>query len=75
MLWFIVCWIKKDLGVHTELLSDGIVELMRKEWSPTRRRPTIPGKTIASFCMGSHETYDFLDENPAVEFKRIDIYQ
>jgi len=63
---------KKDLGVHTELLSDGIVNLMKKGVVTNRKKTHNPGKTIASFCMGSREAYDFLDENPAVEFKRID---
>ena len=63
---------KRNLGVHTELLSDGIVKLMRKGVVNNNRKSHNPGKTIASFCMGSRETYDFLDENPAIEFKRID---
>jgi len=63
---------KKDLGVHTELLSDGIVELMKEGVVNNSKKSHNPGKTIASFCMGSRETYDFLDENPAIEFKRID---
>ncbi|MCX6673644.1 MAG: GNAT family N-acetyltransferase [Methanothrix sp.] len=63
---------KKDLGVHTELLSDGIVNLMKKGVVTNKKKTHNPGKTITSFCMGSRETYDFLDENPAVEFKRID---
>ena len=63
---------KKDLGVHTELLSDGIVDLMKKGVVTNKKKTHNPGKTVASFCMGSRETYDFLDENPAVEFKRID---
>jgi len=63
---------KKDLGVHTELLSDGIVELMKNGVVNNQRKIHNPGKTIASFCMGSRDTYDFLDENPAIEFKRID---
>ncbi|MFZ1314989.1 GNAT family N-acetyltransferase [Methanothrix sp.] len=63
---------KEDLGVHTELLSDGIIELMKKGVITNQRKIHNPGKTSASFCMGSRDTYDFLDENPAVEFKRID---
>jgi acyl-CoA hydrolase/RimJ/RimL family protein N-acetyltransferase len=63
---------KKHLGVHTELLSDGIVDLMRKGVVDNSRKSHNPGKIVASFCMGSRETYDFLDENPTVEFKRID---
>jgi len=63
---------KKDLGVHTELLSDGIVELIKKGVVTNQKKIHNPGKTIASFCMGSRDTYDFLDENPSIEFKRID---
>jgi len=63
---------KKDLGVHTELLSDGVVNLMKEGIVTNRKKVHNPGKTIASFCMGSRETYEFLDDNPAVEFKRID---
>lgn len=63
---------KKDLGVHTELLSDGIVDLMKKGVVTNKKKTHNPGKTVASFCMGSVDTYDFLDENPSVEFKRID---
>lgn len=63
---------KKNLGVHTELLSDGIVKLIEKGVINNTRKSHNPGKTIASFCMGSRETYDFLDENPSIEFKRID---
>ena len=63
---------KKDLGVHTELLSDGLVNLMKNGVVTNRNKAHNPGKTVASFCMGSRETYEFLDDNPAVEFKRID---
>jgi acyl-CoA hydrolase/ribosomal protein S18 acetylase RimI-like enzyme len=63
---------KKHLGVHTELLSDGLVELMKKDVVDNTVKGNNPGKTVAAFCMGSRETYEFLDENPAVDFKRID---
>lgn len=63
---------KKHLGVHTELLSDGLVELMKKDVVDNTLKGNNPGKTVAAFCMGSRETYEFLDENPAVDFKRID---
>lgn len=63
---------KKNLGVHTELLSDGVVDLMKQGVVDNSKKIHNPGKAIASFCMGSHETYEFLDENPSVEFKRID---
>lgn len=63
---------KKDLGVHTELFSDGIADLMRKGAVDNSRKSIHPGRTIATFCMGRRDTYEFLDENPAVEFRTID---
>jgi len=63
---------KKDLGVHTELLSHGIISLMENGVVTNNRKIHNPGKTVASFCMADRESYDFLDENPTVEFKRID---
>lgn len=63
---------KKHLGVHTELFSDGIADLMRNGAVDNSRKSIHPGRTIATFCMGRRETYEFLDENPAVEFRAID---
>lgn len=63
---------KKHLGVHTELLGDGLVDLMKKGVIDNTLKGNNPGKTVAAFCMGSRETYEFLDENPMVDFKRID---
>ncbi len=63
---------KKHLGVHTELLSDGIVELMKNKVIDNSRKKINVGKTIASFCMGKKETYDYIYDNPEIEFKRID---
>lgn len=63
---------KKHLGVHTELLSDGIVDLMKKGVVDNTKKSIDTGKTVASYCMGKKETYEFLDENPTIEFKTID---
>ena len=64
--------IRKILGVHTELLTDGIVKLM-KEGVITNEEKTIHrGKTVASFCMGTKETYDYLNDNPEFEFHPIE---
>ncbi len=63
---------KKNLGVHTELLTDGVVKLI-KEGIVTNSEKTIHrGKTVASFCMGSRETYRFIDNNPEFEFHPIE---
>jgi acyl-CoA hydrolase/GNAT superfamily N-acetyltransferase len=63
---------KKNLGVHTELLSDGIVELMRKEVIDNSLKSIDRGKTVTSFCMGSADTYEFVSDNPSIEFRPID---
>jgi acyl-CoA hydrolase/GNAT superfamily N-acetyltransferase len=58
---------KKDLGVHTEMFSDWLLELVRSGAVTNRRKTLHRGKVIASFCMGSRELYDFIDNNPMVE--------
>ena len=63
---------KRHLGVHTELISDGIVELMKRGVIDNSRKSINRGKTIATFCMGHRQTYDYIDDNPLVEFKTID---
>jgi acyl-CoA hydrolase/GNAT superfamily N-acetyltransferase len=63
---------KKHLGVHTELLTNGIIELISKGVIDNSRKSINKGKTVAAFCMGSKETYDYINDNPAIEFRRID---
>jgi acyl-CoA hydrolase/GNAT superfamily N-acetyltransferase len=60
---------KKNLGIHTELLTDGLVDLMRRGVADNTRKTVNPGKTVAAFCMGSHDTYRFLHDNPSVDFR------
>jgi acyl-CoA hydrolase/RimJ/RimL family protein N-acetyltransferase len=62
---------REHLGVHTELLTDGIVELMRSRVIDNSRKELNPGKTVAAFCMGKQDTYDFLHDNPAIEFRPV----
>lgn len=63
---------KSRLGVHTELLTQGIVDLMKQGVIDNTRKSRDPGKTVASFCMAEAETYEYLRDNPAFEFKPID---
>jgi RimJ/RimL family protein N-acetyltransferase/acyl CoA:acetate/3-ketoacid CoA transferase beta subunit len=63
---------KKHLGVHSELLTDGIVALMKDGVIDNNRKTINRGKTIASFCMGRKKTYDYIHDNPAIEFRTID---
>jgi acyl-CoA hydrolase/RimJ/RimL family protein N-acetyltransferase len=63
---------KKHLGVHTELLSDGIVNLMKKGVIDNTKKNINRGKTVATFCMGRKETYEYIHDNPVIEFRTID---
>jgi len=62
---------KKNLGVHTELLSDGIVELMKKGVIDNTKKTIDRGKTVATFCMGTKKTYQYIHDNPCVEFRQV----
>lgn len=63
---------KKHLGVHTELLSDGIGKLMRAGVVDNSRKGIDRGKTVAAFCMGRKGTYEYLHDNPGIEFRSVD---
>jgi acyl-CoA hydrolase/RimJ/RimL family protein N-acetyltransferase len=63
---------KKHLGVHTELVSDGIIELMKMGVVDNSRKTIDKGKTVTAFCMGKKETYDFINNNPSIEFRPVD---
>lgn len=63
---------KRHLGIHTELLSDGIVDLMKKGVVDNTQKSIDRGKTVATFCMGKKETYEYLHHNPAIELRTID---
>ncbi|WP_295800743.1 bifunctional acetyl-CoA hydrolase/transferase family protein/GNAT family N-acetyltransferase [uncultured Microbulbifer sp.] len=58
----------KDLGVHSEMISDGIARLMKDGVINNRKKTFHKGKTITTFCMGTRMLYDFIDGNPHVEF-------
>lgn len=62
----------RDLGVHTEMLTPGLVELMRAGVATNTRKTLHPGKTVFAFSMGDRSTYDFLHENPALEARPVD---
>ncbi len=62
---------KKHLGVHTELLTDGIVMLMKRGVIDNSKKELNRGKTVAAFCMGKRDTYEFLHDNPSIEFRPV----
>jgi acetyl-CoA hydrolase len=59
---------KRDLGIHTEMFSDGVVELFEKGVITGEAKSLHKGKIIAGFVLGTKKTFDFLDNNPFVEF-------
>ncbi|RLB23919.1 MAG: acetyl-CoA hydrolase [Deltaproteobacteria bacterium] len=63
---------KKHLGVHTELLSDAIVELMKNGVIDNTKKSIDRGKAVATFCMGKKKTYEYIHDNPCIEFRTID---
>jgi acyl-CoA hydrolase len=63
---------KHDLGIHTEMFSDGVIDLMDAGVITNRRKAVLPGRTIASFLNGSRRLFDFVDDNPLVELHGCD---
>jgi itaconate CoA-transferase len=61
-----------DLGIHTEALCPGLVELVRAGVVNNRRKAIDWGKTVFTFAMGQQDMYDFLHDNPAVESRPVD---
>ncbi|WMN07948.1 acetyl-CoA hydrolase/transferase family protein [Marivirga arenosa] len=59
----------KDLGVHTEMFSDGILPLVKSGVINGRKKEIKTGKLVTCFAMGSQELYDFMDDNPVVHMK------
>ena len=58
---------KKDLGIHSEMISDGVVELVKSGVITNRRKTLHPGKIVVTFLMGTKKLYDFVNNNPMVE--------
>jgi acyl-CoA hydrolase len=62
----------KDLGIHTEMMTDGIVDLYRAGRITGARKQLNPGKMVCTFALGAQYLYDFIDRNPEVEFHPVD---
>ena len=56
----------KDLGLHTEMFSDGVIDLVERGVLTGEKKRIHPGKMVASFVMGSRRLYDFIDDNPTI---------
>jgi len=61
---------KKDLGVHSELFSDGIIDLVDRGVLTNARKTLHPGKLVAGFILGTQKLYDWADDNPLIELHR-----
>ncbi len=62
----------KHLGVHTEMCSDGIIDLVEKDVIDNTKKHIHPNKTVTSFALGTQKLYDYVDDNPAFAFLDID---
>ena len=63
---------KNDLGIHSEMFSDGVLELVEAGVITNKNKTIHKGKMIATFLMGSKRLYDFVDKNPMVELYPVD---
>jgi acyl-CoA hydrolase len=63
---------KQDLGIHTEMFSDGVVDLIQSGAVTNRLKSVHPGRSVTSFVSGTRRLFDFVDNNPLVEFHPCD---
>jgi acyl-CoA hydrolase len=63
---------KRNLGVHTEMFSDGLIDLIETGVIDGSKKGFLDGKVVTSFCMGSQRLYSYIDNNPLFEFHPID---
>jgi acyl-CoA hydrolase/RimJ/RimL family protein N-acetyltransferase len=59
---------KRDLGLHSEMISDGVIDLIESGVINGREKTIHRGKAVTSFCMGSRRLYDYVNDNPFFEF-------
>lgn len=62
----------RDLGVHTEMCSDGIIDLFEKDVINNKYKKIHPNKTVTGFALGTKRLYDYVNDNPAFQFLDID---
>ncbi|MDQ6694085.1 MAG: 4-hydroxybutyrate CoA-transferase [Chloroflexota bacterium] len=63
---------KHDLGIHSEMFSDGIMELVERGVITGRRKNFLPGKIVAAFMLGTERLYNFVHDNPIIEMRPVD---
>lgn len=62
----------KSLGLHTEMFSDGVIDLILKDVINGNEKTVNPGRALATFLMGSKRLYDYVDDNPFIEMRASD---
>ncbi|XP_015585358.1 uncharacterized protein LOC107263058 [Cephus cinctus] len=62
----------KDLGIHSEMFSDGVVDLVNKGCITNNKKKMHRGRIVGSFCVGSQKLYDFMHNNPFIEMLVVD---
>ncbi len=62
----------KDLGIHSEMISDGVVDLILKDVINGNYKGVSPGRAMATFLLGSRKLYDYVDDNPFIELRTSD---
>ncbi len=60
---------KEDLGIHTQLITDGLLPLFEKKVITNKKKTLLPGRVVTSLCMGSEKIYKFVDNNPIFYFR------
>ncbi|MBW1848092.1 MAG: acetyl-CoA hydrolase/transferase family protein, partial [Deltaproteobacteria bacterium] len=60
---------KKDLGLHTQVITDGMLELFEKNVITNKKKSLLPGRVVASLCMGSQKLYEYIDNTPMFYFR------
>ncbi|HHV47164.1 MAG TPA: acetyl-CoA hydrolase/transferase family protein [Tissierellia bacterium] len=63
---------KKDLGIHSEMISDGVLNLIESGVINNRMKKLHPNKSIVTFLMGSKKLYDFVNDNPSIQLYPVD---
>ncbi len=60
---------KRDLGIHTQLITDAFLPLFEQQVITNRKKTMLPGRAVASLCMGSEKLYQYVDSNPMFYFR------
>jgi len=60
---------KKDLGIHTQMITDAFIPLLEQRVITNKKKTLLPGRVVASLCMGSEKLYQYVDNNPVFYFR------